>query len=296
VYAHDTGEAGIYAFHADYVTFDHNIAFNNGYNGYGWSSGIGMNVSSHYNDSDTGFHYIFTNNIIAGEYDSSSNHTDGNGMIIDGGYSSQFTPPVLIANNVVYSNGGTCIIIYEQTGGHWLVNNTCYKNALDLQVGGCGFTRGCSNEFDVGQTKNNYVVNNIARAWDVQHPYGGWNSSSNPLDHNLWWGNGSNQLAPYSVVALSQGDPLFVNPPVVSDTVPTSPGEGWFRNALNPLKLGTGLQLQAGSPAIDAGIDPTTLTTNSAIRAALQQWVTTDINGVARPQGKAYDLGAYEYH
>ena len=39
VYAHDTGETGIYAFHADYVTFDHNLVFHNGYNGYGWASG-----------------------------------------------------------------------------------------------------------------------------------------------------------------------------------------------------------------------------------------------------------------
>src|SRR6185436_17519705 len=136
------------------------------------------------------FHYVFTNNIISGEYDSSSYHSDGNGIIVDGGYSTQYTPKVLIANNVVYANGGPCVVLYEQTGGHWVVNNTCYKNSLDLQVGGCGFARGCSGEITVNQTKTNVIVNNIARTWDIQRGYNGCcNATGNLLDHNLWWGN-----------------------------------------------------------------------------------------------------------
>src|SRR2546430_12722425 len=46
--------------------------------------------------------YIASNNIITGEYDGSSNHTDGNGIILDLGSN---TPPALIINNVVYGNG-----------------------------------------------------------------------------------------------------------------------------------------------------------------------------------------------
>jgi hypothetical protein len=40
----------------------------------------------------------------------------------------------------------------------------------------------------------------------------------------------------------------------------------------------------AGSPAIDAGVDPTSVGVT----------LTTDYNGDARPQGAAYDIGAYE--
>ena len=40
----------------------------------------------------------------------------------------------------------------------------------------------------------------------------------------------------------------------------------------------------AGSPAIDAGVDP----------AAVGVTLMTDYNGVARPQGAAYDIGAFE--
>ncbi|PYT83406.1 MAG: hypothetical protein DMG41_31475, partial [Acidobacteria bacterium] len=59
-------------------------------------------------------------NIVAGEFDSSSNHTDGNGIILDlsnGSYnaSTANTPPVLIINNVVYGNGGRCIHAYIVT-------------------------------------------------------------------------------------------------------------------------------------------------------------------------------------
>jgi hypothetical protein len=41
----------------------------------------------------------------------------------------------------------------------------------------------------------------------------------------------------------------------------------------------------AGSPAIDAGVDP----------AIVGVTLTTDYNGNLRPQGAAYDIGAYEF-
>src|SRR5207247_1967696 len=128
--------------------------------------------------------------------------------------STVYYPPVLIANNVVYSNGAACIEVYEQTGGHWVINNTCYKNGLDLQAGGCAsMTRGCQYEYLVKQTHNNYLVNNIASSWDIQHPYSSCcNSSSNELNHNLWWGAGSNELSGFNVTSLTNANPLFVNP------------------------------------------------------------------------------------
>ena len=50
------------------------------------------------------------------------------------------------------------------------------------------------------------------------------------------------------------------------------------------------------SPAIGAGIDPTTLPNLPAeIVNDLRTYVYTDINGKARPQGGSFDLGAYQH-
>jgi len=114
----DTGTAGIGTRDCDYLTADHNLIYHNGYmpastpdpQWYGWTSGISYN-SNQWFDTYPGFHNIISNNIVVGEFDSSSNHTDGNGIILDlsnGSYnaSTANTPPVLIINNVVYGNGG----------------------------------------------------------------------------------------------------------------------------------------------------------------------------------------------
>src|SRR5438034_2742827 len=75
---------------------------------YGWTSGISFN-STRWFDSYSGFHNIISNNFVAGEYDGSSHHTDGNGIILDLSngsydYASADTPPALVVNNVVYGN------------------------------------------------------------------------------------------------------------------------------------------------------------------------------------------------
>src|SRR5207245_30243 len=107
----DTGTAGIGTRDCDYLTADHNLIYHNGYmpastpdpQWYGWTSGISYN-SNQWFDTYPGFHNIISNNIVAGEFDSSSNHTDGNGIILDlsnGSYnaSTTNTPPVLLIIN-----------------------------------------------------------------------------------------------------------------------------------------------------------------------------------------------------
>jgi hypothetical protein len=79
--------------------------------------------------------------------------------------------------------------------------------------------------------------------------------------NDLWFGAGAPPCA--TLTASVNSDPLFVAPP-------------------NPPAVTTGnFHLQSGSPAIDAG---TTIST-----------LATDLDGVSRPQGAAYDIGAYEF-
>src|SRR5207248_10790830 len=104
-----------------------------------------------------------------------------------------------------------------------------------------------------------------------------------------------NNMGGSTVRSMINANPLFMNPPAVSDAIPNQPGTGWFNDALNPLQLGNKLELQAGSAAINAGIDPLTLTSDGGLRAVLGQYAYEDINGVTRPQGGTFDLGAYEH-
>jgi hypothetical protein len=81
-------------------------------------------------------------------------------------------------------------------------------------------------------------------------------------DHNLWFGLGA---APTQTTNNLNVDPLFVN------------------------RAGGDLHLAASSPAKDAGI--TVLSNNSLVPNSS---TARDKDGVSRPQGTAFDMGAYE--
>jgi hypothetical protein len=83
-------------------------------------------------------------------------------------------------------------------------------------------------------------------------------SNSNATgSNNLWFGAGAPPCGTLFAANVNS-DPLFIDPTTARN----------FR-------------LQSGSPAIDAG---TTIST-----------LATDLDGVSRPQGAAYDIGAYEF-
>jgi Malectin domain/Right handed beta helix region len=286
----DTGTAGIGTRDCDYLTADHNLIYHNGYmpastpdpQWYGWTSGISYN-SNQWFDTYPGFHNIISNNIVAGEFDSSSNHTDGNGIILDlsnGSYnaSTANTPPVLIINNVVYGNGGRCIHAYIVTN-FWIVNNTCYNNNLDPTLGTAG-------SFSTSGSQNGYFINNISLAWSSAYPTYIQEGSNSNIQYfaDMYYGSSPN----FSSSQLIQANPLFVSAPSLT--------QYGYSTALPPLQLGTDLTLQSGSPAFGKGIDPSTLSgLPSAIVSDLKNYIYADINGKPRPQGGGSDLGAYQH-
>ncbi len=119
------------------------------------------------------FHIIIAGNISRdnGETyacDKPGCHTDGNGIIIDktlnvdrkGGV--PYTGKILVANNLVYGNGGAGIHLYLSQ--HVTVaNNTVYNNHLDTQ--NTGTWRG---ELSNADSDDNVWVNNIG--WGVTGP------------------------------------------------------------------------------------------------------------------------------
>ncbi len=162
-----------------------------------------------------------------------------------GVYNGQGTN-VIIRNNVFYNiTRGWAIQRYGSSVDQlYIVNNTfAFPNPnRDGQI------------ILAATTTNLYIQNNIFYQPGQNVGISGTSSGAH-IDHNLSTGTvggggiGSN---------IENTDPQFVNPSALD-----------FR-------------LQAGSPAIDAGV---TLAN-----------VSSDFLGVSRPQGAAYDIGAFEFH
>src|ERR1700730_10953386 len=240
----NTGGSGIGTIKCDYLMADHNIIDHNGYipsdagsnaRYYSWTSGISFNSNQWY-DSYAGFHNIISNNIVAGEVDQSSKHSDGNGIILDlsdrtYNYSSANTPPALILNNVVYGNGGRCIEAYLVTN-FWIVKKTCYKKNLDPSIGRAG-------SITINNSHEGYVINNIAvpggtasRCYDEENI-----TKDIRYFRNMCFG-GPDETSLSDPAQVTQADPVFLRPPYFQPR-----GKVEYDKALRPALLGNRLML-----------------------------------------------------
>jgi parallel beta-helix repeat protein len=146
---HGLGGGGIYTFRADYITIDNNRVYNNGwYSPYG-CSGIST-LQNRNSDNNTGTKMVIRGNTVYGNanfvpFFSQGYITDGNGIIVDDSLNTLLDSPLgayegrtLIANNVVYANGGRGIHVYRSSSvnivGNMLSNNSQHPAIADAEL------------------------------------------------------------------------------------------------------------------------------------------------------------------
>jgi hypothetical protein len=155
-------------------------------------------------------------------------------------------------------------------------------------------TSGNNGEYAIYGSTGDYLINNIGYGWNNRLTYSDMKGTVSTYDRDIWYTSGTGKnYVPSSVYSsstqLSKADPRFVAPPYVNAT-----SDGQYNTAVSPAQLTTQLQLQSGSPAIGAGIDPTTLpNVPSDILSGLRQHIYTGITGIKRPTGGSFTLGAY---
>lgn len=167
-----------------------------------------------------------------------------------------------IVNNTATGGGG---IFMRGSEPITLSNNLIARNHVDFIGGGIYMA---SSEPTVSQANliNNTIVDNDDTG------VAGWQYVALTMTNNLIAGHttGVKNTVPASATVVADTN-LFWN---TSDPV-----TGTNAVLQDPL-LAPGYGLRSGSPAVDKGLTI--------------PWLTVDLEGTARPQGSAYDIGAFE--
>ncbi len=259
---YDCGGAGISFIQSDYITVENNIICNCSWYTVWASSGISL-YQNWNSDNETGVKNIVSENICYGNRQYvpgpsfNCGFSDGNGIIIDDSENSQ---------------GGSTLGSYK--GRTLIENNICYKNGgsgihtfkskhVDI-INNTAYLNAQSAEINDGQIFPNAsddirIFNNILVAPANKKINSNYNNGKSIVyDYNLHSGGNATALTGSHVV---KGDPGFVD-------------------AAN-----YDFHLLAGSPAIDKGIDSLSGSVAPVI----------DFDGISRPQGTGFDIGAFEH-
>jgi hypothetical protein len=178
---------------------------------------------------------------------------------------------ILIWNNLVYNTtyagirmGGTSFIQNLR-----LFNNTFYNTNTSRHPSYAAFLyemNPAPGQFDV---RNNIFVPASGTKYYVATMAPLTTPRLGSITNNLWFGGtGTNPATSFSSSSL-QGNPQFIS---------TTPGSENFR-------------LRAGSPAVDSGSGVV-----SSVVKDDHEIATATLTRTIRPQGKGYDIGAYEFN
>jgi parallel beta-helix repeat protein len=274
--AEGNGVNGITFYKASNVLFEYNIAAHNGNRAPSWSSGINLfTATGSYQTNVIRGNVSFENIDICGDPNGGcdpATSTDGNGFILD-----QQSTGALFVNNIAFRNGGSCIRLTNSSGAH-IINNTCYHDAQDT---GYAFSQDEIFFSDTNSRNGAIVRNNVAAG--ISGIDGTNASGTVTVQNNVWVNNNA-------------ATPFFTNPTAANPD---------FRPSSSATEL-----VNAGStteaPPSDIGFDPRCLRQQTGQAVSFWQYapdytyiasiggVAACFHPVARPQGSAPDIGAYE--
>jgi parallel beta-helix repeat protein len=180
-----------------------------------------------------------------------------------------------VRNCKLHDNGAAGLEIAVGDG------NVAYNNLIWNNPSGIFVEYGASN---TGLYNNTIYNSTNANDFAIRIGYSGGASNTTVENNLIWQTAGSDAIANYgtgTVCSYNLGDKVMQNEGTGSGTF----SHNLVGSSYNPLFVNAAaadFHLQSSSPAINAG--------------TLLALVATDFDGVSRPQGGAYDIGAYEYH
>ncbi|MEL6981450.1 MAG: right-handed parallel beta-helix repeat-containing protein [Actinomycetota bacterium] len=175
---HDFAEMGISAVEASHITVAGNVVYRNArYSCHAGSGiGIGYMLDAGGPDNSDGYSNYIVGNV---SYENENRAlqcftdnlgaiiTDGNGIIIDDNDSNDYQARTLVADNVVYNNGGRGILVFQSSRVD-VVNNVTYHNAFTDNLMG---RDGPHPEIAVARGDDVRIYNNIAVPRDGNEAY-----------------------------------------------------------------------------------------------------------------------------
>ncbi|MCP5025485.1 MAG: hypothetical protein GY929_04295 [Actinomycetia bacterium] len=165
------------------------------------------------------------NKVFGGQLGFPSNMTDGNGIILDEGHNTGYVGRTLIANNVVFDNGGRGIMVFRSGHADVLHNTVFHNGRTPALLGG-------PVELAAGQASDVTFANNVVWPFDGGKNINSEYSTNVVFSGNVHVGTSSAMSVPQGDTHIP-GDPGLVNPT-------TSSGAADFRLAPGSAVVGSG--------------------------------------------------------